>query len=307
MERTILIANTSNMPVTARESSVYTGVTIGEYFRDMGYHVALMADSTSRWAEAVREIAGRLEEMPVEEGFPAYLPARLAEFYERAGYGQVGPDRKGSITIIGAVSPPGGDFTEPVTQNTKRFIRTFWALDKRLAFARHFPSISWIDTYSEYIDEMAEWWQTEKNVDWRKLRQQALSILARENELQKIVQIVGPDALPNDQRLILHVATMIKEAFLQQNAMDEIDRYTTPEKEIKMLELLVAYKAQADELVDDGLPIYRIQQMKVNPLLLTMKHEVPDDQLDRLDAIEQQMCHEFEELAKGMTKTKTRG
>lgn len=308
MERTILIANTSNMPVTARESSVYTGVTIGEYFRDMGYNVALMADSTSRWAEAVREIAGRLEEMPVEEGFPAYLPARLAEFYERAGYGEVGPDRHGSITIIGAVSPPGGDFTEPVTQNTKRFIRTFWALDKRLAFARHFPSISWIDTYSEYIDEMAEWWKTEKNIDWRKLRQQALSILARENELQKIVQIIGPDALPSDQRLILHVAGMIKEGFLQQNAMDEIDRYTTPEKEIKMLELMVKYEERAQRLVEQGLPIYRIQQMKVNPKLLTMKHEVPDDQLDQLDTIEQEMGQEFDQLEQGMAKTaETRG
>ncbi len=298
MERTILIANTSNMPVTARESSIYTGVTIGEYFRDMGYHVALMADSTSRWAEAVREIAGRLEEMPVEEGFPAYLPARLAEFYERAGYGEVGPDRYGSITIIGAVSPPGGDFTEPVTQNTKRFIRTFWALDKRLAFARHFPAISWIDTYSEYIDEMAKWWKEEKKGDWRGLRQRTLSVLSRENELQKIVQIIGPDALPSDQRLILHVASLIKEGFLQQNAMDEIDRYSTPEKEFKMLDLIVKYEERAQKLVQGGLPIYRIQEMKVNIKLLTMKHEVADDKLDEMDTIEQEMNQEFDELGK---------
>jgi len=308
MERTILIANTSNMPVTARESSIYTGVTIAEYFRDMGYHVALMADSTSRWAEAVREIAGRLEEMPVEEGFPAYLPARLAEFYERAGYGLVGPDRYGSITIIGAVSPPGGDFTEPVTQNTKRFIRTFWALDKRLAFARHFPAISWIDTYSEYIDEMADWWQREKHVDWRTLRQEALSILARENELQKIVQIIGPDALPSEQRLVLQVASLIKEGFLQQNAMDEIDRYSTPEKELKMLELLIHYADRARKLIQQGLPVYRIQQMKVNLKLLTMKQEVPDDKLEELDKIKEEMDAEFDQLGQGLARAvDTRG
>lgn len=308
MERTILIANTSNMPVTARESSIYTGVTIAEYFRDMGYHVALMADSTSRWAEAVREIAGRLEEMPVEEGFPAYLPARLAEFYERAGYGLVGPDRYGSITIIGAVSPPGGDFTEPVTQNTKRFIRTFWALDKRLAFARHFPAISWIDTYSEYIDEMADWWQKEKGVDWRSLRQEALSILARENELQKIVQIIGPDALPSEQRLVLQVASLIKEGFLQQNAMDKVDRYSTPEKELKMLELLIHYEKRARKLIQQGLPVYRIQQMKVNIKLLTMKHEVPDDKLEELDKIKEEMDAEFDQIGQGLARAvDTRG
>jgi len=302
MERTILIANTSNMPVTARESSIYTGVTIAEYYRDMGYHVALMADSTSRWAEAIREIAGRLEEMPVEEGFPAYLPARLAEFYERAGYGKVGPDREGSITIIGAVSPPGGDFTEPVTQNTKRFIRTFWALDKRLAFARHFPAISWIDTYSEYVDEMAAWWQKEKGVDWRSLRQRALSILARENELQKIVQIIGPDALPSEQRLVLQVASLIKEGFLQQNATDEIDRYSTPEKEIKMLELLVHYEERAKKLLSQGLPVYRIQEMKINLKLATMKHEVPDDKLEELDKIKEEMDAEFDQLEQGLAR-----
>jgi V/A-type H+-transporting ATPase subunit A len=307
MERTILIANTSNMPVTARETSIYTGVTIAEYFRNMGYDVALMADSTSRWAEAVREIAGRMEEMPVEEGFPSHLPARLAEFYERAGFGRVGGERFGSITIIGAVSPPGGDFTEPVTQNTKRFIRTFWALDKRLAFARHFPAISWIETYSEYIDEMAQWWEKQKGVNWRELRQRALAILSRENELQKIVQIIGPDALPDDQRLILHVAELIKEGFLQQNAMDEIDRYSTPGKEVKMLQLLMEYEKKAHELVHQGLPVYRIQQMKVNLDLLTMKHEVADDQLEELEGIEKKMEQEFEALGQELgTMTKAR-
>jgi len=303
MERTILIANTSNMPVTARETSIYTGVTIAEYFRNMGYHVALMADSTSRWAEAVREIAGRLEEMPVEEGFPSYLPARLAEFYERAGYGKVSRDRLGSITIIGAVSPPGGDFTEPVTQNTKRFIRTFWALDKRLAFARHFPAISWIETYSEYVDEMAEWWEREKKEDWRGLRQRALAILSRENELQKIVQIIGPDALPGEQRLILHVASLIKEGFLQQNAMDEIDRYSTPEKEIRMLKLLMKYEERARALVRRGLPVYRVQRMKVNLELLTMKHEIPNDRLEELERIEREMDREFEALEEELAAT----
>ncbi|HDI11526.1 MAG TPA: V-type ATP synthase subunit A [Candidatus Acetothermia bacterium] len=298
MERTILIANTSNMPVTARESSVYTGVTIAEYFRDMGYHVALMADSTSRWAEAVREIAGRLEEMPVEEGFPAYLPARLAEFYERAGYGKVAEDRYGSVTIIGAVSPPGGDFTEPVTQHTKRFVRAFWALDKRLAFARHFPAVSWIDSYSEYVDDIAPWWQEKYGVDWRKLRQRALSILAQENELQKIVQIIGPDALPDEQRLVLHVAAMIKEGFLQQNALDPIDRYSTPEKELKLLELLMHYEDRARDLVRQGLPIYRIQEMEVNRALLAARHEIPNDKVEELEALRRRMDAEFEALEK---------
>jgi V/A-type H+-transporting ATPase subunit A len=298
MERTILIANTSNMPVTARETSIYTGVTIAEYFRDMGYDVALMADSTSRWAEAVREIAGRLEEMPVEEGFPAHLPAMLAEFYERAGYGRVGRDRNGSITIIGAVSPPGGDFTEPVTMHTKRFIRTFWALDKRLAFARHFPAINWIDTYSEYVPEVAEWWQKEWQVDWKGLRQRALAILARENELQKIVQIIGPDALPDDQRLILHTASLIKEGFLQQNAIDAIDRYSTPVKELRMLKLLMHYQERGERLLKLGLPLYRIQKMKVNLKLLTMKQEIPNERLEELDGLEREMEQEFAELEK---------
>lgn len=296
MERTILIANTSNMPVTARESSIYTGVTIAEYFRDMGYHVALMADSTSRWAEAVREIAGRLEEMPVEEGFPAYLPARLAEFYERAGYGKVAEDRYGSVTIIGAVSPPGGDFTEPVTQHTKRFVRAFWALDKRLAFARHFPAVSWTESYSEYVDDIAPWWQERYEVDWRELRQRALAILARENELQKIVQIIGPDALPDEQRLVLHVAAMLKEGFLQQNALDEIDRYCAPEKELKMLEIMMRYEERARELVHQGVPMYRIHQMKVNPKLLTVRHEVPNEELGELDKLREEMEAEFDAL-----------
>jgi len=308
MERTILIANTSNMPVTARESSIYTGVTIAEYFRDMGHHVAVMADSTSRWAEAVREIAGRLEEMPVEEGFPAHLPARIAEFYERAGHGKVGPDRHGSITIIGAVSPPGGDFTEPVTQYTKRFIRTFWALDKRLAFARHFPAISWIETYSEYIDEMETWWKAQnENSNWRDLRQHVLAILSQESKLQKIVQIMGSDALPSDQQLVLHVASLIKEGFLQQNAMDEIDRYSTPEKELKMLELLTQYGDRAERLVQRGLPMYRIQQMKVNAMLLTMKHEIPNDDLQVLEDLGGEICREFDELEQTLTATAEAG
>ncbi len=301
MERTILIANTSNMPVTARETSIYTGVTMAEYFRNMGYHVALMADSTSRWAEAVREIAGRLEEMPVEEGFPSYLPARLAEFYERAGYGRVSKDRLGSITIIGAVSPPGGDLTEPVTTYTKRFVRTFWVLDKRLAFARHFPAISWTQSYSGYVGEIGAWWKEERGTEWLDLRQKALAILSRESELQKIVQIIGPDALPGEQRLTLHVATLIKEGFLQQNAMDEIDRYTTPEKEIRMLELLVKYEERARALVKKGLPVYRIQQMKVNLKLLTMKHEVPNDKLEEIEAIEREMDGEFDELERELS------
>ena len=231
MERTILIANTSNMPVAAREASIYTGITLAEYYRDMGYDVALMADSTSRWAEALREISGRLEEMPAEEGFPAYLPSRLASFYERAGRVTTLSGREGSVTVVGAVSPPSGDFSEPVTQHTQRFIRVFWALDKSLAAARHFPSVNWLDSYSGYTDEVAAWWHTNVARDWAALRRQVMEILQQEAELQEIVRLVGPDTLPDSQRFVLLVARLIKEAFLQQNAMDPIDAYTTPAKQ----------------------------------------------------------------------------
>ena len=232
MERTILIANTSNMPVAAREVSIYTGVTLAEYYRDMGYDVAIMADSTSRWAEALRELSGRLEEMPADEGFPAYLPTRLAEFYERAGKVKALGDRLGSISIIGAVSPPGGDFSEPVTQHTKRFIRCFWALDRELANARHYPAISWLDSYSEYAEEIRRWWE-KVNPDWSGTRERAIELLKREQRLSQIVKLIGPDALPDNQRLILLVAEMIKNGFLQQNAYDEIDMFCVPDKQVR--------------------------------------------------------------------------
>ena len=214
MERTVLIANTSNMPVAAREASIYTGITIAEYYRDMGYHVALMADSTSRWAEALREISGRLEEMPAEEGYPAYLAARLAEFYERAGYVETLNAQEGSVSVIGAVSPPGGDFSEPVTQQTKRFIRCFWALDKDLASARHFPSVNWLNSYSEYLDEMAPWWQEQTGLDWRNMRAEAMRILNEESRLDQVVKLVGADALPDEQRLTLETSRLLREGFL---------------------------------------------------------------------------------------------
>src|SRR6188472_642889 len=220
MERTVLIANTSNMPVAAREASIYTGITIAEFYRDMGYHVALMADSTSRWAEALREVSGRLEEMPAEEGYPAYLAGRLAEFYERAGYVDNLNGTEGSVSIVGAVSPPGGDFSEPVTQHTKRFIRCFWALDKSLASARHFPAINWLDSYSEYIEDVADWWREKTGKDWFAMRGRAMELLSEENRLSQIVKLVGPDALPYAERMVLETSRLLREGILQQNATD---------------------------------------------------------------------------------------
>jgi len=235
MERTLLIANTSNMPVSAREASIYTGVTMAEYYRDQGYHVAVMADSTSRWAEALRELSGRMEEMPAEEGFPAYLPTRIAEFYERAGNMTTLSDKKGSVTIIGAVSPPGGDFSEPVTQHTKRFVRCFWGLDRQLANARHYPAISWLESYSEYLADVTPWWEQQVGSAWQQNRAEIMELLQKEVRLQQVVKLVGPDALPDSQRFILEVCTLCKNAFLQQNAFDDIDRYSVVEKQLRML------------------------------------------------------------------------
>jgi V/A-type H+-transporting ATPase subunit A len=285
MERTVLIANTSNMPVAAREASVYTGITIAEYYRDMGYHVALMADSTSRWAEALREISGRLEEMPAEEGYPAYLGARLAEFYERAGYVKTLAGNDGSVSIIGAVSPPGGDFSEPVTQHTKRFIRCFWALDKALASARHFPSINWLDSYSEYLEDVAAWWQNQVHRDWYKMRNDAMELLSEENRLSQIVKLVGSDALPDEQRLVLETARLLREGFLQQNAMDDIDAYSTVQKQIGMLGLILYFNDRAHQLVKAGAPISVIHALPVVDTLIRMKTQVPNDKLEMLDAI----------------------
>jgi V/A-type H+-transporting ATPase subunit A len=260
MERTILIANTSNMPVAAREVSVYTGVTLAEFYRDMGFHVAILADSTSRWAEALRELSGRMEEMPAEEGFPAYLPTRLAEFYERAGRVTTLNGREGSVSIIGAVSPPGGDFSEPVTQHTKRFIRCFWALDRDLANARHYPAISWIDSYSEYAGEVKAWWE-KLNPSWEAVRRKALELLKKEQRLAEIVRLIGPDALPDGERLILLVSDIIKDGFLQQNSFDEIDMYCVPAKQIRLLEIIMDFYERSKLCIKLGTPLYRIMTL----------------------------------------------
>ena len=285
MERTVLIANTSNMPVAAREASIYTGITIAEYYRDMGYHVALMADSTSRWAEALREVSGRLEEMPAEEGYPAYLAGRLAEFYERAGYVKALSGNDGSVSIIGAVSPPGGDFSEPVTQHTKRFIRCFWALDKSLASARHFPSINWLDSYSEYLEDVAPWWKENAKVDWYKMRTEAMGILSEENRLSQIVKLVGPDALPDEQRLVLETARLLREGFLQQNAMDKVDAYSTIQKQMGMLGLMLYFHNRAQKIIKTGATIKVIHDLPVVNTMIRMKTEVANEDLGKLDDI----------------------
>ncbi len=281
MERTCLIANTSNMPVAAREASVYTGITLAEYYRDMGYNTALMADSTSRWAEAMREISGRLEEMPGEEGYPAYLASRLAEFYERSGRVVTlgSEDRFGSISVIGAVSPPGGDFSEPVTQNTLRVTHVFWALDAKLADRRHFPSINWLTSYSLYLDELTGWFKKEVAEDWFEMRVEAMTILQKESELMEIVQLVGPDALPERERIILDVARMIREDFLQQNAFHDVDTYCSLEKQYKMLSAIRSFYAGAVTALDAGMDPAKISRLGVVDRIAKMKY-VPEDKFD---------------------------
>jgi len=298
MERTILIANTSNMPVAAREISIYTGITMAEYYRDMGYDVAIMADSTSRWAEALRELSGRLEEMPAEEGFPAYLPSRLAGFYERAGAVTTLSGEAGSVTVIGAVSPPGGDFSEPVTQHTRRFIRCFWALDRGLANARHYPAISWIDSYSEYTDEVADWWRRE-DPDWRKLRDRALAILRREARLQQIVKLVGPDALPDSQRLVLLTAELFKSGFLQQSAFDELDMYSTVDKQIAILKLLLLYHERAEQIIDRGAPIHKLRDLPELDELKRMKSVLPNGDETGFRELEFRLEQALDEVERG--------
>jgi V/A-type H+-transporting ATPase subunit A len=296
MDRTVLIANTSNMPVAAREASIYTGITIAEYYRDMGYHVALMADSTSRWAEALREISGRLEELPAEEGYPAYLAARLAEFYERASIVETLNGHIGSVSIIGAVSPPGGDFSEPVTQHTGRFVRCFWALDKALASARHFPSVNWLDSYSEYLDDVADWWQAEVGQDWAEMRAQAMDILNEEDHLSQIVKLVGPDALPDEQRLILETARLLREGFLQQNAMDEIDAYSTVQKQICMLDLILYFHKRARRIISKGAPIVVIHDLPAVNVLIRMKSSIPNSNLTDFDVCRKQIDEQMNKL-----------
>ena len=280
VDRTVLIANTSNMPVAAREASIYTGVTLAEYYRDMGYHCAIMADSTSRWAEALREISGRLEEMPAEEGFPAYLPSRLAAFYERAGYTENLNDTKGSVTIIGAVSPQGSDFSEPVTQNTKRFVRTFWALDKALAYARHYFAINWTQSYSEYILDVERWYI--KNVDPQFMndRQELSSILAEESKLMEIVQLMGSDVLPDDQKLIIEIARVIRVGYLQQNAFHKDDTYVPLDKQFKMMEVILYLYKKANEVVAEGKPMRTVIETGIFDEVVKMKYDVPNDHLE---------------------------
>ncbi len=281
MDRTVLIANTSNMPVAAREACVYTGITIAEYFRDMGYDVALMADSTSRWAEAMRELSGRLEEMPGEEGYPAYLASRLAQFYERAGrITTIGSHQaESSVTVVGAVSPPGGDLSEPVTQNTLRIAKVFWALDASLADRRHFPSINWLNSYSLYLDDVTKWWTSEIGSDWRDLRNTAMALLQKESELDEIVQLVGPDALPQKDRVTLEAARMLREDFLQQNAYDEVDTYCSPSKQYNMLKTILQYNTNAQAALSDGADINKLVTLDVRADLDRMKY-IPEDDFD---------------------------
>lgn len=305
MERTVLIANTSNMPVAAREVSIYTGITVAEYYRDMGYDVAVMADSTSRWAEALRELSGRLEEMPAEEGFPAYLPTRLAEFYERGGRVQTLRGNPGSVSIIGAVSPPGGDFSEPVTQHTKRFIRCFWALDRDLANARHYPAISWIDSYSEYSDELRDWWDG-VDADWRDVRTRAFELLKREQRLEQIVRLIGPDALPDEQRLVLISADMIKNGFLQQNSFDEVDKFCVPAKQVLLLRCIMEFHRRAEAAIKAGAPLPRIVGLPIRERLARLKSIVPNDNLDEIRAAEKEIISSFDELSRQYRKEEAR-
>lgn len=283
MNRTILIANTSNMPVAAREASIYTGITIAEYFRDMGYNVAVMADSTSRWAEALREISGRLEEMPAEEGYPAYLPSRLAEFYERAGYVKTLNEKEASVTIIGAVSPAGGDFSEPVTQNTKRFVSAFLGLDKKLAYSRHYPAINWLSSYSGYIAQLEDWYSENVSKDMMNLRGDMLKILQEENKLQEIVKLVGEDVLPDEQRLILETAKLLKVGYLQQNAYHKDDTYVPLDKQYLMLKVIDKFYNEAQKVIKLGVPISTLKSSDMFYKIIKMKYEIPNDYNDMFD------------------------
>ena len=296
MERTVLIANTSNMPVAAREASIYTGITIAEYYRDMGYHVALMADSTSRWAEALREVSGRLEEMPAEEGYPAYLAGRLAEFYERAGYVNNLNGSQGSVSIVGAVSPPGGDFSEPVTQHTKRFIRCFWALDKSLASARHFPAINWLDSYSEYVPDVADWWQEKVGKDWLGMRNRAMELLSEESRLSQIVKLVGPDALPFTERMVLETTRLIREGILQQNATEAVDAYSSVEKQIRLLELVLYFHERGMAIVKRGAPISLIHDLPVVDRIIRAKSTITNEELQKFDDLQKEIDDQMSQL-----------
>ena len=280
---TVLIANTSNMPVAAREAAIYTGITLAEYYRDMGYHVAVMADSTSRWAEALREISGRLEEMPAEEGFPAYLPSRISQFYERAGYMENLNGTEGSVTIIGAVSPQGADFSEPVTQNTKRFVRCFWALDKALAYARHYPAINWTSSYSEYLDDLAPWYAKNISRDFLPCRQRISTVLLEEAKLNEIVKLIGEDVLPDDQKLIMEVARLIRVGLLQQNAYHRDDTYVPLPKQLMMMQVILHFYDKASAVIAKGIPISEITDSGLIDSLVKIKYEIPNAHLELFD------------------------
>ncbi len=298
MERTVLVANTSNMPVAAREASIYTGVTLAEYYRDMGLDVVLVADSTSRWAEALREMSGRLEEMPAEEGYPSYLASRLAEFYERAGRVKAlgSPNRSGSVTLVGAVSPSGADFTEPVTTHTIRFIKTFWALDTRLAYSRHYPSINWMNSYSGYLEDVSKWWKENVSSEWYDLRAYSYNLLQREDTLKEIVRLLGPESLPDEEKLILEVARMIKIGILQQNSFDKVDTYSSPEKQLKLVKLIVNYHKEAQKALKEGITLADIRTMSIIPSILKAKFEIPDEDIAKLDQLDKQMHEQFEKI-----------
>ena len=298
MDRTVLIANTSNMPVAAREACVYTGITIAEYYRDQGYDVALMADSTSRWAEAMREISGRLEEMPGEEGYPAYLASRLAQFYERAGRViTLGQDPKeSSVTVVGAVSPPGGDLSEPVTQNTLRICKVFWALDASLADKRHFPSINWLQSYSLYVESITNWWQENASDEWRANRDQAMVLLQKESELEEIVQLVGPDALPDSEQVVLETTRMLREDFLQQNAYDDVDTYCSPSKQAGMLATILKFHEAASGAVERGADVKDIAALTVKEDIARMKY-IPEDEFEaRIKEIQEKVVTQCAEV-----------
>lgn len=282
-DRTVLIANTSNMPVAAREASIYTGITLGEYYRDMGYHVAMMADSTSRWAEALREISGRLEEMPAEEGFPAYLPSRLAEFYERGGRAEVLSGGEGSVTLIGAVSPQGSDFSEPVTQNTKRFTRCFWALDKALAYSRHYPAINWMDSYSEYFNDLDPWFREYLGEDFIEYRNRISALLQEESSLMEIVKLIGSDVLPDDQKLVIETARVIRVGFLQQNAFHADDTYVPLEKQKLMMKTILHLHAKAKDIVAQNIPLSKILNLGLFDKLTKMKYDIPNSKPEMFD------------------------
>ncbi|MCQ5376932.1 MAG: V-type ATP synthase subunit A [Candidatus Methanomethylicia archaeon] len=296
MERTVLIANTSNMPVSAREASIYTGVTIAEYFRDMGYNVAIMADSTSRWAEALREISGRLEEMPAEEGFPSYLSSRLGEFYERAGRVRTLNGEYGSVTLIGAVSPPGGDFSEPVTVHTKRFVRAFWALDSSLASQRHYPAINWLTSYSEYVDYVEHWWAPLTGGQWRQKTLRAMEILKREDELKEVIRLVGSEALPEPEKLVMETARLLREGFLQQNAYDPIDTYSSPEKQYKLLTSILAFHESANRAIAAGVPASKISSLPALAELAKLRMSVPSEKISIIDDFMSKLLKEIDAL-----------